>query len=273
MTHKLKVIIAISTFLIVPLLAYLYLFTQKKQQYKVIEQAQKDIIKAHQNEIQLKTFNTEVLPQLVEGAVTIPNFLPEPLFAELHDIVLREAKTERTYLPGHKKGGTISYEELHHLAPKIVALYHSPEIRQLISQIVGEPVNPTPINDQSSCSLLYYDKPGDHIGWHYDHNFYNGRHFTVLLPIINEHLATKELSSTRLMVKKNGSEEMVPTPPNTLVIFEGARTIHKVTPLEANELRILVSMTFSTTGQASIPKEVARRFKDTAFFGLRALWT
>lgn len=116
MTHKLKVIIAISTFLIVPLLAYLYLFTQKKQQYKVIEQAQKDIIKAHQNEIQLKTFNTEVLPQLVEGAVTIPNFLPEPLFAELHDIVLREAKTERTYLPGHKKGGTISYEELHHLA-------------------------------------------------------------------------------------------------------------------------------------------------------------
>lgn len=273
MTKKLKLFIAIATFLMVPLLTYLYLFTQKKQQYKLIEQTQKDIIKSYENEITLKTFNADALPHLTTGAVTIPNFLPEPLFAELHDIVLKEAKTERSYLPGHKKGGTISYEELHQLTPKIIALYHSPELRQLISQIVGEPVKPTPINDQSSCSLLYYDKPGDHIGWHYDHNFYNGRHFTVLLPLINEHLATKELSSTRLMVKKDDLEEIVPTPPNTLVLFEGARTIHKVTPLEPNELRILLSMTFSTTSRASAPKAVARRFKDTAFFGVRALWT
>lgn len=273
MTKKLKIIAAISTFLIIPLLTYLYLFTQKKQQYKQIEQTQKEIINSYRPEIKLKLFEANALPHLTTGAVTIPHFLPESLLAKLHDIALKEAKTERSYLPGHKKGGTISYEELHHLAPIIIALYHAPELRRLLSQIIGEPVEPTPIQDQSSCSLLYYDKPGDHIGWHYDHNFYNGRHFTVLLPIINEHLVTKELSSTRLMVKKDGLEEIVPTPPNTLVVFEGARTVHKVTPLAANELRILLSMTFSTTSRASIPKEVARRFKDTAFFGLRALWT
>lgn len=105
MTKKLKLFIAIATFLMVPLLTYLYLFTQKKQQYKLIEQTQKDIIKSYENEITLKTFNADALPHLTTGAVTIPNFLPEPLFAELHDIVLKEAKTERSYLPGHKKGG------------------------------------------------------------------------------------------------------------------------------------------------------------------------
>jgi hypothetical protein len=30
-------------------------------------------------------------------------------------------------------------------------------------------VQPTPIHDQSSLSVLFYDRPGDHIGRHYDH--------------------------------------------------------------------------------------------------------
>jgi hypothetical protein len=80
--------------------------------------------------------------------------------------------------------------------------------------VVGTPLVPTPLHDQSSCSLLVYDRPRDHIGWHYDHNFYNGRHFTVLLPLVNRHLPEARLSSAELMVRQ-GDERVLPTPPNT----------------------------------------------------------
>ncbi len=117
----------------------------------------------------------------------LPDPLPEPTFDLLREAALRHRRTERSYFPAHKQGGTIAYEELHRTAPEIVAFYQSDYLRRLCSAVIGEPVLPTPIHDQSSCSLLFYDRPRDHIGWHYDYNFYNGRHFTVLLPLVNRH--------------------------------------------------------------------------------------
>jgi len=139
--------------------------------------------------------------------------------------------------------------------------------------VVGATVLPTPINDQSSCSLLFYDRPRDHIGWHYDYNFYHGRHFTVLLPLVNRHLQEDRLSSAQLVIRQSDREIVVPTPPNTLIVFEGARVYHQVTRLRENELRVILSMTFCTRPQASLIKGTVRRFKDIAYFGPRALWT
>ena len=80
-------------------------------------------------------------------------------------------------------------------------LYRSEDLRDLVSQITGVAVEPTPLHDQSSCSVLFYEKPGDHIGWHYDHNFYKGRHFTVLIPVINRDSEADGLSAARLHAK------------------------------------------------------------------------
>jgi len=154
-----------------------------------------------------------------------------------------------------------------------VALYHAPEMRAFVSRIVGEQVRPTPINDQSSLSVLFYEKPGDHIGWHYDHNFYRGRHFTVLLPIINEGSAPDGLSHALLQARIDGRETDIATPPNTLIVFEGARVHHKVTPIHEGERRLVISMTYCTDPRANVVQGAARRIKDIAFFGPRALWT
>lgn len=185
----------------------------------------------------------------------------------------RIVQTERSYLPTHKKGGTVAYETLCAKAPGIVALYRSKAMRELVSRIVGEPVEVTPVHDQSSCSILFYERPGDHIDWHYDHNFYRGRHFTVLIVLENRGHAPDGLSAARLLVKDGDGEHMVPTPPNTLVAFEGARVLHKVTPIEAGERRAMLSMTFATDPTNSAVQGAARRVKDMAFFGPRALWT
>ena len=125
------------------------------------------------------------LPGFADRLAIVPDFLPPHTFAALRAEAERLASPERNYVPAHKKGGTVAYETLIDTAPGIVSFYHSAVLLGLVSRLVGVWVGPTPIYDQSSLSLLFYNKPGDHIGWHYDHNFYRGRHFTLLLAIVN----------------------------------------------------------------------------------------
>lgn len=249
---------------------YLYLFSRQQRRYRHLHSLAAD------NELKRSAWGLKLpaaIPDFTHHIAVVPDLLPTDLFARLRAAALRCTQPERSYVPGHKQGGTISYEALHHLAPEIVSLYQSAELRDFCSAAVGAPLVPTPIHDQSSCSLLVYDRRGDHIGWHYDHNFYRGRHFTVLIALVNERQASGELSAAQLVVRRGGADEVVPLPPNTFVLFEGARMRHKVTPLGENESRITLSMTYCTDPAAPFAKAVARRFKDIAFFGVRALWT
>lgn len=207
-----------------------------------------------------------------ERLCVLPDVLPQAAFDTLAAEIEPLVDTERNYVPTHKKGGTIAYETLRATAPRVTAFYRSPALQRFISDIVKVEVGPTPLRDQSSLSVLHYDRPGDHIGWHYDYNFYKGRHFTVLLPILNRGI-DGGLSAAKLMVRKGREEKVIETPPNTLVVFEGVKVLHKVTPIDDGERRIVLSMTFCTDSRHSILQEGMRRVKDTAFFGLRALWS
>ena len=203
---------------------------------------------------------------------TLDNVLEADLFAHVVKEVAALIETERSYLPTHKKGGTVAYSVLREKAPTLVGHYQSATLRRLVSRIVGEDVKPTALHDESSCSVLFYEKPGDHINWHYDHNFYRGRHFTVLIPVVNRGRESG-LSSARLLAKQGGRGVEVTTQPNRLIVFEGAKVRHKVTPISEGERRAVWSMTYCTDPRNSAFQGMARRVKDTAFFGLRSLWT
>jgi hypothetical protein len=207
-----------------------------------------------------------------ERLVRVERFLPDEALATLRDeAVAHLDQVERSYIPTHKKGGTIAYEAMHHVAPRCLAFYHSPAVLDWLSAAVGHRVFPTPDQDQSSLSLLCYTEAGDHINWHYDHNFYHGRHFTVLLSLVNE--GPEGLSQSRYQRKTSRGEVLsAETVPNTLIIFEGARVLHRATPTAPGDRRIMLSMTYGTDPRNSRLKEAVRRVKDTAFFGLRALW-
>ena len=208
-----------------------------------------------------------------ERLAVIPDVLDAPTFQAIRTEAERLVAAERSYVPAHKKGGTVAYETLIASSPAIVALYHSLSLQGLLSRLSGEKLLPTPFRDQSSLSVLFYDKPGDHIGWHFDHNFYRGRHFTVLLPLVNEGSAPGGVSHAQLVAKIGEEERAIPTPPNILVVFEGAKVRHKVVPISDHERRIVLSMTYCADPSSSLAQGVARRVKDTAFFGIRALWT
>jgi hypothetical protein len=49
-------------------------------------------------------------------------------------------------------------------APTALAVCHFADLKEYISRLVGVRLQPTPIQDQSSLSLLFYDRPGGHIG-------------------------------------------------------------------------------------------------------------
>jgi hypothetical protein len=213
------------------------------------------------------------LPPFDDRFATVPDVLPAPAFAALKTEAERLVAPERSFVPTHKKGGTVAYETLVASAPAIVALYHGRDFQNFISRLVGVAVQPTPINDQSSLSVLVYDRPGDHIGWHYDHNFYRGRHFTVLIMLANTGCSADGLSHGETRARIAGEEIAVRAAPNTLTAFEGACVRHKATPVEDGELRVVLSMTYCTDPRARWWQGVSRRVKDTAYFGIRALWT
>jgi 2OG-Fe(II) oxygenase superfamily len=211
-------------------------------------------------------------PSFKQKLATLDNTLSADEFARIKAEVTALVETERSFLPAHKKGGTVAYSTLREKAPALVEHYHSTTMSQLVSHIVGIAVAPTPSHDESSCSVLFYEKPGDHIGWHYDHNFYIGRHFTVLIPVVN---CGKDggLSAARLVAKLNGKDVEISTPLNRMIIFEGARVRHKVTPIAEGERRVVWSMTYCADPRNSAFQGIARRVKDTAFFGVRSLWS
>jgi hypothetical protein len=139
-------------------------------------------------------------PRFADRLAVVPDLLPAEIFSTL------KAESER--LVTHEKGGTVAYETLIASAPAIAAFYHCAELHDFIARIVGVRVQPTPIHDQSSLSVLFYDRPGDHIGWHYDHNFYRGRHFTVLIAMSNEGRAADGLSHAQLRTICRSSSPM-----------------------------------------------------------------
>jgi hypothetical protein len=201
------------------------------------------------------------------------NFLTAEALEKLRaECLANQGRSERSYMPVHKKGGTLSYEALHRHAPACLSFFHSEALRRLVSDVVGAEVRPCADHDQSACSILYYDQAGDHINWHFDHNFYKGRHFTVLLSLVNRS-AQGGPSSSELQTKDAaGNVSVVDTCENSIVVFEGARVLHRASPAAEGDLRVILSMTFTTDPRVPWLSEAMRRCKDTAYYGIRALW-
>ena len=213
------------------------------------------------------------MSSLRDGIAVIPAFADAEAFSVLKLSVVNRSEGLRVHIPAHKRGVTIPYASVRSHHPEVARFYQNESLVSRVSEILGDRVVNTPLHDQSSCSILIYERPGDRIGWHYDHNFYNGRHFTALLSLVNEHVVEGRLSSAELRMSTPDGIKPVPTPPNTLVLFEGAVVRHTVTPLGADERRVILSMTFCVNPTTKPLRDLQRRFKDIAYIGIRSLWT
>lgn len=204
----------------------------------------------------------------------VPDFLPENIFRPLIEEAERlRSKLNRNYIPGHKKGGSVSCFTIAEEAPHLYALYKSKEFLGFMSRLVKADLKWCPPEDPHACALYYYTEEGDHIGFHYDTSYYKGARYTVLLGLVQN---SSSRLLCRLYTKKEGhipQDLSVSTEPGSMVIFNGDKVYHAVSPCKAGEKRIVFTMEFVTSQQMGKAKRIFSNLKDAfAYFGLKSFW-
>ena len=183
-------------------------------------------------------------------------------------------KLNRNYIPGHKKGGSVSYYTVLEEAPEFLDLYRSPAFIDFLSRLVDARLMLCPDNDPHSCALYYYTEPGDHIGFHYDTSYYKGARYTILMGLVDKSESCRLVCQ---LYKDDPAREVrelqLATEAGDMVIFNGDKLWHAVTPLGEGEERVALTMEYVTNQEMGRFKRIYSNLKDAfAYFGLRALW-
>jgi hypothetical protein len=204
----------------------------------------------------------------------LPQFLPADTTAQLIGAVEATASVvNRNYLPGHKRGGSVSRHALDELAPAIAQLYRSSSLIDWLNQVSGEHLQPCPPEDPHAYALYWYTQPGDHIGWHYDTSYYAGRRYTLLFGVVDN-------SSSRLEYQLHTRERgravvsgSIRIPPGGLVFFNGDALRHRITPLGAGERRVSLTFEYVTDPRMHRWWRLISNMKDAfGYFGFRQVF-
>jgi hypothetical protein len=161
----------------------------------------------------------------------------------------------------NKKGITITTENIHKYAPEII-YYYQHYLCNLVSNEIKLKLFPTDIQLPTTCALLIYEKEGDWINWHYDYNYYDGRFFTVLIPITNH------TTCTEFQFKNSKNEiKSINLINNNSICFEGNFLYHRASKLCKNEKRVILSCQYVTNNNMNFLNKWRLKLKDFAYTG------
>ncbi len=161
----------------------------------------------------------------------------------------------------NKKGITISTGNIVKYAPNLIHFYQH-DLCKLVSEQLKLTLFPTELSLPTSCALLIYESEGDWINWHYDYNYYDGRFFTLLIPITNQ------LTCTEFQFKTDDNKiKSINLTNNNSVCFEGNYLYHRASKLCKNEKRIILSCQYVTNNNMSFLNKMRLKIKDFAYTG------
>lgn len=161
----------------------------------------------------------------------------------------------------NKKGVTVSTNNIIKYAPNLIHYYQT-NLCDFVSKQLNLTLFPTDLSMPTSCALLIYENEGDWINWHYDYNFYDGRFFTVLIPITNHSTCTEFQFKT----DKNEIKTINLTDNNS-VCFEGNYLYHRASKLCKNERRVVLSCQYVTDNNIGFFNNLRMKIKDVAYIG------
>jgi hypothetical protein len=185
--------------------------------------------------------------------LSIPNHLLTPL----DEIAHREGTRVEIY---KKRQKAVSIQKLQAQLPEIVEWYKT--LIPQISDAIGEEVKLTPLNQPNSLSLVVYEKEGDFIDWHFDTNHYNGRYFTLLLPV-----TTAPTCGNYQYRNGEGETETLYLQQGEAILFEGDRVFHRGKELCKNQRRVVLSCTFTSSHTITPPEVILNFIKNWGIFG------
>ncbi len=205
----------------------------------------------------------------------LKGFLPREVAVDVlaAQAVRLKPQLNRNYVPGHKKGGSLSYYTVKKEAPEYLELYKSPAFLSFLRRLVNVQVTLCPDNDPHACALYYYTEPGDHIGFHYDTSYYKGARYTILVGLVDK---SEHCQLVCELYKNDPSRETkqlrIITEPGDTVIFNGDKLWHAVTPLAEGEERIAMTMEYVTSQEMNPFLRLFSNLKDAfAYFGIKTL--
>lgn len=206
--------------------------------------------------------------------VYVENFLPPEITARLIDAAAAVGDcVNRSYLPGHKQGGSVSRHIIDTRIPFIAELYRSAALGRWLDQLTGEHLQLSPAGDPHAYALYFYTRAGDHIGWHFDTSYYAGRRYTLLLGVIDD-------SSCRLDYELHTREkgaavvaDSLKISPGGLVLFDGDTVRHRISPACDGETRIALTFEYVTDPRMHPWWRLISNMKDAfAYFGFRQVF-
>ncbi len=203
--------------------------------------------------------------------VFIENFLPIDF---VNQYLLSEAdklrpEVHRSYFPGYKKAGSISYNTLAEKAPNTMSVYRSQAFMDFIGHLVEKTVMLCPEADPHSCALYYYTEPGDHIGNHIDGSYYKGKRYTILIGLVQNSEQCKLLGYLDKFNRKKETRKLeIMTHPGSMVLFNGDKLWHGVSALGENEERIMLAIEYITDPRINRVLRFVSDMKDAiGYFG------
>jgi hypothetical protein len=206
--------------------------------------------------------------------VQVEDFLPRSVVDELLETLPQlDTCVHRNYIPRHKKGGSVSRFDLDTSAPRFAELYNAPALTDFLQAVSGRELSICPSNDPHTYALYYYTEPGDHIGYHYDTSYYQGARYTVLIGLV----AASSCKLECQLHTKNPSHEVVTLSadlqPGMLILFNGDKLYHKITPLAGNERRVALTFEYLTDTRMHPFLRFVSNMKDSiAYFGFKQVF-
>ncbi|BAZ38249.1 hypothetical protein NIES4101_41860 [Calothrix sp. NIES-4101] len=212
--------------------------------------------------------------QVQDEFLVIENFLPQSILNNfITNLPQLNSVINRNYIPNHKKGGSVSKYSLDNLAPLFKEFYNLPFFLNFLREITGEQLLPCPADDAHSYALYYYTEPGDHIQYHYDTSYYKGKRFTVLLGLVDNSSCKLEYQLYRRHPNRETQTYSLTLNPGTLVVFNGDKLYHRVTPLGINEERIVLTLEYVTnTNMGNFQRFISNMKDAIAYFGFRQVF-
>jgi len=206
--------------------------------------------------------------------LSLADFLPPEVTAQLiADVEAVKSSINRNYLPGHKQGGSVSRHTIDRLAPFIAELYRSPALIKWLEQVSGDRLQVSPAEDPHAYALYFYTRPGDHIGWHYDTSYYDGRRYTLLLGVIDQSSCRLDYELHTRNAERADQPGSIQTTPGGLVFFDGDTLRHRITPMGENEIRVSLTFEYVTNPNMRLWWRFISNMKDAvAYFGFRQVF-
>ena len=148
-------------------------------------------------------------------------------------------------------------------------LYDSGEFRDFVMGVTGE-TSLHPYADPLSSINVHYAERGQELGWHFDNSEFAitlliakpsaGSHFEYVPGLRDSAAGTVDEEAIEALLDGRLTPKRLEIEPGTLVLFRGRDAIHRVTPNESDDTRMLAVLAYNAEPGVALSEAARRTF-------------